>query len=265
MKPGVCSRLVLLALIGQLPWRPSTPGQQASSATVSQPVAQSRESSETAQLRILLLDDSGRPLTKVSKDAITVQFDKQTAEVQDLQPLVSEPLYFSMLVDVSGSARPTTDAQIIANVRLFRILQKDGDNHGYVVLFNDDIVTAGEGVKTAGAVEQLLRTAEYRGSTALYNTIDYICAKQLSRTILPASARRALVVISDGADTTGRATLKTAITTAQREGVRIFPIVLSTDRKHKREGGRGLKTLKALSESAGGLMARSRRRTNWTN
>src|SRR5579871_5426270 len=123
----------------------------------------------TAQILLTAVDATGTPAKNLTKDTTQLQIDGHSVDIRDLRPLASSPLYFSVVVDFSGSARPTADSQNVVVTRLFSLLST-ADNHGYLVLFNDHLHPNDQFVSLQDAQETMQNSpAESRsGSTNLY-------------------------------------------------------------------------------------------------
>jgi Ca-activated chloride channel family protein len=98
-------------------------------------------------------------------------------------------------------------------------------------------------------IRRKLKQLEGNGSTALYDTILYA----LDQARKSNNRRRALLLISDGINTYGKAQLKDTITQLRRQGVELFAIGMETDQPEEylhRSITRAV--LNSLTESAGG-------------
>jgi Ca-activated chloride channel family protein len=98
-------------------------------------------------------------------------------------------------------------------------------------------------------IRRKLKQLEGNGSTALYDTILYA----LDQVRKSSNRRRALLLLSDGINTYGKAQLKDTIAQLRRQGVELFAIGIETDQPEEylhRAVTRAV--LNSLTESAGG-------------
>lgn len=209
------------------------------------------------KVRMAFSDRAGKSIPPPSLDSLQVQFDGKPAEIIQLKSLRDEPLYFSMLVDTSGSTQLFADQEIVAASKLFRALVT-GNNHGYLVIFNEKVAASKETI-SAENVEEALKEFPPKsrwGPTALYDALVFACTQELPSTVLPPNARRAIIVFSDGGDNASRHSLRLTLETAQREGIPIFPISptkekdMGSSSSQKREG----QALRTLSQGTGGMV-----------
>lgn len=215
--------------------------------------------SETdAQVLFTVSDEAGNPAPPPARESLRLRIDKQPVEIDQIRPLKNAPLYFSVLVDVSGSSRKFADQQIAAASKLFGLLST-GDNHGYLVLFSFETATNDKFLDTPSVEEILGRFPPQtrRGGTALYDAITHAAMEQLSSTRVPRNSRRAIFILSDGGDNASHKTLEQTLKVVQKEGIPIASIGFSPDKRSDspRELRRDLETLKELSDTTGGFVS----------
>jgi hypothetical protein len=212
----------------------------------------------TAQVLFTVSDDAGNPVPAPTRDSVRLSIDKRPVEIEEIRSLKNNPLFFSVLVDVSGSSRQFADQQIAATSRLFGDLST-GNNHGYLVLFKSEVGTNDRFLGTS-EVEEILRRhpAQTRnGGTSLYDAIIHAAMEQLSSTKIPKGPRRAIFILSDGGDNTSHKSLDQTLKIVQNEGIPIFSIGFSRSKPSDspRTLKRGFETLRTLSSTTGGLVS----------
>jgi Ca-activated chloride channel homolog len=214
-------------------------------------------SEPNAQILLTVSDNMGNPASALAKDSVQLRVGGQPVEIKEIRSLKDVSLFFSVLVDLSGSSRQFADQQIAATSRLFRELST-GNNHGYLVLFKSEIATSDRFLETSTVEETLRRfPAQARsGGTALYDAIVHAATEQLSSSRLPRNSRRAIFILSDGGDNTSHKSLAETLKVVQNEGIPVFSIGFSSYRGDSpRQLKRDLETLKTLSDTTGGLVS----------
>jgi hypothetical protein len=211
----------------------------------------------SGQVLCTVSDDAGNPASTPAKDSVRLRIDKQPVEIDEIRSLKNNPLFFSLLVDVSGSSKQFAHQQIAAASRLFGALST-GNNHGYLILFKSEIATSDRFVDTSSA-EEILRSAlpqARSGGTALYDAIVHAETEQLSSTKIPGNSRRAIFILSDGGDNSSHKTLLQTLKFVENKGIPIFSIGFSRDKgsDSPRELQRDREILKTLSHTSGGLL-----------
>lgn len=135
----------------------------------------------SGQVLFTVSDDSGNAVPAPAKDSLRLRIDKQPVEIEEIRPLKNSPLFFSVLLDISGSSKQFADQQIAAATKLFADLST-GENHGYLILFKSEIATSDRFIGTS-SVEEILRRfppPSRSGGTALYDAIIHATTEQLS-------------------------------------------------------------------------------------
>jgi VWFA-related protein len=247
MKPGLlvaalfasASAGLLVTFAGQVSPMQSTP--PAASSTPSQP---------DARVLVTISSKNRGTLPVPVKTDFVVLDNHRAAEIKELRPLKDEPMIFSLLVDASASMKSKSASQTAGAIKLFSALSSP-NNHGYLILFRNGVVTSDEFVDASIAELLLTRGSERAQSTGLYDAIDHAIKKQLTLPQNVSFSRRAIFVFSDGADNASHTTLQSTITTLQTEGIAVFCIDTPTDGRES-EKTRGLHTLRSLSWETGG-------------
>lgn len=206
----------------------------------------------SGQVLFTVSDDSGNAVPAPAKDSVRLQIDRQPVEIEEIRTLRYSPLYFSVLLDISGSSKQFADQQIAAATRLFGYLST-GENHGYLILFKSEIATSDRFIGTS-SVEEILRRfppPSRWGGTALYDAIIHAATEQLSSTKVPRNSRRAIFILSDGGDNSSHKSLELTLKLVRRESIPIVSLGFSRDKGALK---RDLKTLRTLSDSTGGFV-----------
>jgi len=209
-------------------------------------------SEATSHILMTVSDNTGNSASAPLRESVQLQIGGQPVEVGEIRSLKDSPLFFSVLVDVSGSSKQFADQQIAATTKLFRDLSV-GENHGYLVLFKDK-VASNDQVLSAAQVEEILKhfPAQSRwGGTSLHDALIHAATVQLASTKLPGDSRRAIFVLSDFEDDTSRSSLSATLKVLQEQSTPVIAIGF-----HSSSSAKGVKieltTVKALTNATGG-------------
>lgn len=208
-----------------------------------------------AHILLTASDKAGSSVAAPVRESVQLHIGGQPVEIEEIRSLKDSPLFFSVLVDISGSSKKFADQQIAATTKLFGELSS-GDNHGYLILFKSELATDDHFI-TATAVENILKRfpAQSRsGGTALYDGLIHAAMSQLASTKIPVESRRAIFVLSDGGDNSSHKSLNETLKVLQEEGIPVFSIGFSRSNgsDSSREMKRDLDTLKTLNDATGG-------------
>lgn len=194
-----------------------------------------------------VLDRSGRLVNDLDqKDFVLYENDKQQTITQFSREYI--PLSIIILLDTSGSM----DGEKLENARksIMHFLKhlNRGDEAMLIEFRNKPRVVqpfTGQFGKIGGDLKRL----EGNGSTALYDAV----LASLDQMQTAHNRRRAVLLISDGINTYGKARLEDAVFALKRHGIELFSIGLQTQLPEEiQEGPAMRKVLDRLTQSAGG-------------
>ncbi len=162
------------------------------------------------------------------------------APVRDFRRLADRPLTVALLMDVSSSMGRGVRVAATSAQRFFEGVLTERDAASLIV-FNHDL----DRLAPFSGDTHLLRYAAEGlrawGSTRLYDGIAYAVSSFAGR-----PDRRALVVLSDGADTDSNLDFESVLAQAERAGVVVYPIALRVHDPATTEA------LRRLAENTGG-------------
>ena len=137
------------------------------------------------------------------------------------------PLALALLIDTSSSMQSTLDTAQEAAIGFVRHLS--AADVATVVSFDSDVEIVQGFTNDAVALQDGIRRTRAHGSTSLYNAV-YIALKELNKTIRQGDSRsprrRAIVLLSDGDDTSSLVSFDEIIDLASRSDTIIYTIGL---------------------------------------
>jgi Ca-activated chloride channel family protein len=164
----------------------------------------------------------GRPVTDLTRDDFVVSEDGVPQPIA-LFAAGDFPLSVALAVDRSWSmaGKPLAVAQSAARNFLGELRPSD---EAMLIAIGDAVETAAPLSRDRAAQHQAINALRPWGTTALYDAI----IEAVDR-IESASGRRALVVLSDGADRYSRATAADVVTRVRRSDVLVYPIAFGAE------------------------------------
>ncbi len=159
-------------------------------------------------------DKQGQLVRGLAQDDFTLEEDGHPQTIRYFSPQADQPLTLGLLVDVSGSQRTVLAEQGRASQQFFgQVLRKNYDQ-AFLVRFDRQVELLPD--LTLPALD-----AEKSGTqgTALYDAIVFA-----ARRIASQAGRKALLVFSDGYDTSSSASLGAAIEAALRADALVYSI-----------------------------------------
>jgi Ca-activated chloride channel family protein len=229
---------------------PDQPGQPTQSA---QPKAQVfRGGVDLVSLNVTVLNAQNRYVTDLTQEEFSVFEDGAKQEVTFFNR-TNLPIALSLLIDTSASMEQRMS---IAQDAAIGFVQKmRPQDVAQVVDFDSRVEIAQDFTNDAPALERAVRATAAGGSTSLHNAI-YISLKELTkmRAKSPDDVRRqAIIVLSDGEDTSSLVSYEEVLELAKRSETAIYTIGLQPRETSTSKGFREAEfVLRQLGQETGG-------------
>jgi VWFA-related protein len=189
-------------------------------ALINQPYEGDRIDVQFVELYTTVADRRGRPVEGLTRGDFKVFEDGVEQEIERFELVRDRPIYAGVMLDTSGSMKEEMDEAVKGALTFFEkvITPKDraavftfADQPNLVVHFTNqhDILAGG----LAGVYSE--------GETALYDSMIYALYH-----FGGLKGKRAIILLSDGADTKSRYTYNEALEYARRSGVAFYTIGL---------------------------------------
>jgi Ca-activated chloride channel homolog len=233
---------------------PQQPGAQQSSEPSIQPLKDSgsedngrfvfKKNVQEVVLHATVVDDAGRLVTSLGKDAFTV-FQNDQPEMITSFRREDIPVALGVVVDNSGSMRDKRSKVNQAVVNLIQV--SNPQDQVFVVNFSQTPYLDQDFTSNVNLLQTALHQVSSRGSTALY---DAVVASDVHLKNNPRLDRKVLLVITDGEDNMSRETLQDAIHKLQSsKGPTVYAIGLAEESMTRS----AREALQKLASSTGGV------------
>ncbi len=198
-------------------------------------------------------DKHNQVVENLTKDDFILEEDGHPQLIKYFSRDTNLPLTVGVLVDISGSQRRLVDAESRASYRFFEQVLREDKDLAFVIHFDrevellQDLTSSRRKLETA--LDSLARPVQTqsaqqnggwggrsgRGSGGGGNTSLYDATLLASDDIMhQQTGRKAVIILSDGVDTSSKVSLSRAIEAAQRSNVMIYSILFEDH-----EGGFG--------------------------
>jgi Ca-activated chloride channel family protein len=151
------------------------------------------------ELPVTVTDLSGTPLAGLLQKDFSVSENGKPQKITSFNFASNLPLSVGVLIDHSGSMKPRMEATRAAAVEFFKDIIKSGDR-AFIGGFSFDTTKLAPFVTDVGSLEQQVAAIpDAGGGTSLYDAI--VTGLYRFRSL---QGRKALIVLTDGEDTTSR-------------------------------------------------------------
>lgn len=203
----------------------------------------------TVLLNVYVTDKNGRPVAELPRNLFSV-LENGTEQRISFFEAAKTPFAVAILLDSSGSME---ERIVLARAAAIHFLDSLRESDVAAVFSFDSRVRRLRAFEGGRDLPEAFYDLRSRGMTVLYDAIIEAAATLGERE----EKRRAIIVLSDGADTASRSTLDKALRAASEKDITIYAVDMSS------AVGAGVSTLasqrvlRELSEKTGGTYIRS--------
>jgi Ca-activated chloride channel family protein len=203
-------------------------GTEARQEAQDRPAAPFRAGVDVVSINVTAIDSNGKYVTDLRQEDFSVFEDGVKQEITFFSR-TNLPIALAILLDTSASMdNKLTKAQDAAIGFVRRLRPQD---LAEVIDFDSRVVVVQNFTSNAAELEQAIRRTSAGGSTALYNAV-YIALKDLKRVMaknVEEIRRQAIVLLTDGEDTSSLLSYDEVLDLAKRSETAIYTIALRSD------------------------------------
>lgn len=171
---------------------------------------------------VSVMDRDGRYIPNLRKEDFRIWEDDVEQDVAFFAS-VDKPFSVVLMLDTSPSTQFRLDE--IQNAAISFVNQLRVDDRVMVVAFNEDVKVLSEFTTDRAKLERAIYRSKTESGTSLYDAVDLVINKHLSRT----SGRKAIVLFTDGVDTTSDdAHYESTVMDARELDALIYPVQYNT-------------------------------------
>jgi Ca-activated chloride channel family protein len=196
------------------------------------------------ELPVMVTDKGGMPVTDLKQPDFTVLENGKPQKITTFNYASNLPIAAGVLIDHSGSMKPRMAQAKSAALEFFKKIMRPGDR-AFVTGFAFDAKSSSPFVTDVSSLQsQVNAIPEASGGTALYDAI--VTGLYRFRTL---QGRRALIILTDGEDTTSRTSYEEMLTYARSARVPLYFIGVGLGILD----ASGTKKMKTLAAETGGI------------
>jgi Ca-activated chloride channel homolog len=209
---------------------------------------------DIVSLNVIVTDGAGRYVTDLTPEDFSVFEDGVKQDVTFFNK-TNLPIALCLLLDTSASMDTKLSTAQEAAIGFAKKLREQ--DLAEVIDFDSRVVVLQPFTNAVGELEQAIRKTSAGGSTSLYNAV-YIALKDLKKVVaknVDEIRRQAIVVLSDGEDTSSLLPFEEVLDLAKRSETAIYSIGLRSN-ENASTASKGFKeaefVLRQLSQETGG-------------
>jgi Ca-activated chloride channel family protein len=166
---------------------------------------------------------AGELVGSLNKEDFEILDNGVPQQVAVFERQTEQPLSIAMMVDASGSTAKDLKYEVDSVVRFFKALFAEGNPKDAVALysFNYQVTLHNFFTHNQAPLEHSLRNLQGEAGTSLYDAI-YFAARDLEAR----DGRKAMIIVTDGGDTTSVKDFHAALDSAQLANASIYPVLV---------------------------------------
>jgi len=210
-----------------------------------------RSGIELVSLNVTAIDGQGKFVTDLAEEEFEVYEDGAKQKLTFFSK-TQQPISLALLLDTSASMDERMGIAQEAAIGFAKQLHKE--DQAEVIDFDSQVRVLSPFTNDAAALEKAIRSTNPNGSTSLYNAL-YIALKELKKVRASSTSeirRQAIVLLSDGDDTSSLIEFDQVLDLAKRSEVVIYAIGLRQGEIARREFKEAEFVLKQLATETGG-------------
>lgn len=176
-------------------------------------------------IRILaaVKDDYGRPVADLKPGEFQVFDNGVPQKISIFEPRTGQPLSIAILIDTSGSTAKDLPYEKESVRRFLNAVIRQGnpEDAAAIYAFNYDVYRVIDFTRNLRSLEAALRGVKAEGGTSMYDALILSAPSLAER-----EGRHAIVLITDGGDTTSYNRFQQAVEAVHRADAVVYPIVI---------------------------------------
>ena len=208
---------------------------------------------DLVNVQFSVTDRRGRFVPGLGPRDFTVQEDGKRQEIQHFARENELPLTIAMLIDTSPSVRPVFEEEKMTATSFLESIMRPNDL-ALVMGFDRSVTLVQDYTESTRRLKTAINDLEIGGGTSLYDAVWLACREKLDSE----AGRKAIILISDGEDTTSKTKFFEALLAAHKSDAVIYSISNSSGGfffgRGRIRGGGDPGTLRKLSDETGGSM-----------
>ncbi len=200
---------------------------------------------EAVNVLVSVTDDRGRFITDLVQERFTILENGAVQKITNFSHELDLPLQVGLLIDTSSSVRTKLHFEKAAATNfIFSVMRPQDET--LLVEFDSGVTLISDFSRRPSDIARKLQDLRAGGGTALLDALYTVARDKMNAT----GVRKAIILVSDGADLNSRRTVRETVEMIQTRGVTVYGI--GTSRFGATSDKKGEEMLTTLAESTGG-------------
>ncbi len=215
---------------------------------------------ELVNVQVTVTDRHGKFVPGLKKEDFLVEEDGRRQEIRNFARENELPLTIALLIDTSPSVRPVFEEEKMTAANFLERILRPKDL-ALVMGFDREVTLVQDYTENPRPLIRAVEGLDIGGGTSVYDAVYLACKEKLAEE----AGRKAIILITDGEDTTSKVKFNESLVAAHRSDAVIYGIFNAASNffsgfgPYGRRGGGGgfggsgdIGTLKKYSEETGG-------------
>jgi Ca-activated chloride channel family protein len=178
-----------------------------------------RVSVDLVNVLFTVTDSNGRLVTNLNRDDFLVEEDGKKQQVTYFSKEVTLPLTLAILIDTSPSVEPILGLEKETAIEFLQTVLRKEDL-ALIMNFDRSVSLLQDFTSDPRRLNKAIRSVSIGSGTSVHDAVFLACDEKLKQE----TGRKAIILISDGGDTTSKLKIKDGIESAQRADAIIYAI-----------------------------------------
>ena len=195
-------------------------------------------------------DQDGRPIPDLTQDAFQVSEEGVPQKIAKFEAQTDRPLDLALMIDSSMSAFKDLRFETEAAARFIQQVVRPGDSMA-VFEFDESVTKLSNFSDNVPRLQAAVRKIVPGAGTSIYDAVE-LASDSLAR--LPQGRRRAIVLVTDGGETTSVAKFDDTRRAAITSGALLYSIIIRAVNNENGRNTAGEHALITITDSTGGAL-----------
>src|SRR5579863_605602 len=212
--------------------------------------AELRVQTDLVNILASVTDENGRPIPDITQDAFQISEEGVPQKIARFEAQTDRPLDLALMIDSSMSAFKDLRFETEAAARFIQQVVRPGDTLA-VFEFDESVTRLSNFSEDVPRLQAAVRKITPGTGTSIYDAVE-LASDSLSR--LPQGRRRAIVLVTDGGETTSVAKFDDTRRAAIRSGALLYTIIVRAVNNENGRNTAGEHALITITDSTGGAL-----------